>query len=292
MVKSAMREEWQRDGYVICRGLLPRELVCAAAAHLEAEVLDENRRKPEVAMRVQATFGTSGAMSMAKVNGLVEVDEIIGGLARRPEVVDVIEALLGVGARRFRDVLIVKPPHSSGVFRYHQDSAYWDVEPKALCSAWIALGDVPVEASCLTVVPGSHAQLVPHTLYVGRRRLPSLVVRALRGAVSMAGTGDALGAAGGNLVLWRLKKLVLHAATTRLPWLAQLGEYQVPPEEIGREVALPVQAGDVIFFHSLLLHASGPNTSAQPRYASIVSYMGPDARFVGRGRADFPLARS
>jgi ectoine hydroxylase-related dioxygenase (phytanoyl-CoA dioxygenase family) len=63
-------------------------------------------------------------------------------------------------------------------------------------------------------------------------------------------------------------------------------------EEIddSQEVDLTARAGDVIFFHSRLLHATGPNTSTHPRYSPIISYMPGDARFVGRGRPRFRTA--
>ena len=91
-------------------------------------------------------------------------------VATRPGLVDVIEALLGPGSRRFRDVLVVKPARTGGALSYHQDSAYWDVEPKALVSCWIGLGDVRADGSCLSVVPGTQTREIEHALYLGVAR--------------------------------------------------------------------------------------------------------------------------
>jgi ectoine hydroxylase-related dioxygenase (phytanoyl-CoA dioxygenase family) len=233
-------------------------------------------------------------VKLIKVSGLVERDPRFNAVATRESLVDIVEALIGVGSRRFRDVLIVKPARTVGVFSYHQDSAYWDVEPKALVSAWIGLGDVTAEGSCLGVVPGTHTRSVEHGLYLrGRHEVPRPITRALRTLVSLAGTGDNPERTGGSMLAWKAKRWILAEATKYAPVLFDFQDFRVPPSVLKaeREVMLPVNAGDVIFFHSLLWHASGPNHSDSTRFAEIVSFMGPTARFVGRGDGRFPLAR-
>src|SRR5262245_37941725 len=42
--------------------------------------------------------------------------------------------------------------------------------------------------------------------------------------------------------------------------------------DAGREVLLPAAAGSVLFFRSLLLHRSSPNTLAQQRRAILLSF--------------------
>jgi hypothetical protein len=46
---------------------------------------------------------------------------------------------------------------------------------------------------------------------------------------------------------------------------------------------VPMQAGDTLLFHSLLLHASEPNFSEQDRRVVIFSYKTPGLKFVGKG---------
>jgi hypothetical protein len=137
---------------------------------------------------------------------------------------------------------------------------------------------------------------VEHDLPLGEtRRLPRPLARLLRRLVSLAGTGDNPGGAGGNRVLYALKQLVLGSATKALPFLGNLGEYSVGQVEIDRlgipPVSVPASAGTVVLFHSLLLHSSNPNTSDADRPAPIVSYMGESFRFTGRGEASFDVAR-
>jgi hypothetical protein len=292
MAEAALRESFAREGFVVVRGLLPRADVLALRAHAESLVLgaDDDRAQ----RYVQAAFDDKGAVKLMKASGLVERDAQFNDLATRDSLVDVVEALIGAGSRRFRDVLIVKPARTGGAFSYHQDSAYWDVEPKALVSCWIGLGDVREGGSCLSVVPGTHTRFVEHGLYLrGRYEVPRPVTRALRKLVSLAGTGDNPEGTGGSMLAWKAKKWILASATKYAPVLFDLQDFRVPPSVLKneREVMLPVDAGDVIFFHSLLWHASEPNGSDAARFAEIVSFMGPTARFVGRGEGQFPLAR-
>ena len=264
------------------------------ALRARAEAIVQSAAGDATSPYVQAAFDAAGAVKLVKASGLVERDAQFHDIATRDVLVNIVEALIGTGSRRFRDVLIVKPARTGGVFSYHQDSAYWDVEPKALVSCWIGLGDVPAEASCLSVVPGTHTRYLEHGLYVrGRYKVPQPITRMLRRLVSLAGTGDNPEGTGGSTFAWRAKRWILADTTKYAPVLNDLQDFRIPVEalETSREVLIPVAAGDVIFFHSLLWHASGPNRTDSTRYAEIVSFMGPDATFVGRGQGQFPLAR-
>lgn len=288
---DTLRETFARDGYVVVRGLLPRADVMGLRAHAESLVRDPAGSPSRY---VQTAFGKMGP-SVVKASGLVERDVQFRDMATRHALIEIVEALLGTGSRRFRDVLIVKPARTGGVFSYHQDSAYWDVEPKALVSCWIGLGDVPPERSCLRVIPGTHTRYLEHKLYLrGRHAVPQPLTRLLRHLVSFAGTGDNPEATGGSTLAWKAKRWILADTTRYAPVLHDLQDFQIPVEAIRTEdeVLLPVEAGDVIFFHSLLWHASGPNRTDTARLAEIVSFMGPDANFVGRGEGRFPLART
>jgi ectoine hydroxylase-related dioxygenase (phytanoyl-CoA dioxygenase family) len=288
-----MRAEYDREGFVVVRSVIPRADVLALRAYAES-LVDPNR--PGEPLRfVQTAYDRSGRVTLIKASGLAEHDARFRELATRSPLVDAVEALLGPGARRFRDVMVVKPGHTGGSFSYHQDSAYWDVEPKALVSCWVSLGDVSEAASCLRVVPGTHRESVEHQLYVkrGRVQVPSPVTRALRRLVSATGTGDNPEAAGGNLLAWKAKRWLL-GKTRYTPMFSELQDFRIPPSAIdpARERRLPVSAGDIILFHSLLWHASGPNETDSARFAEIISFMGAEARFVGRGQSSFPLART
>jgi ectoine hydroxylase-related dioxygenase (phytanoyl-CoA dioxygenase family) len=257
-----LRSDFERQGYVVVPGLV---------------------------------YGAGGALRMVKIAQLTRTDAGFRGLAHSTALVDVVERLIGRGARLFRDVVVVKPARTGGKLSFHQDSAYWDVEPPSLVSAWVALTDVPTEASPLQVIAKTHHALSEHGLVLrDRLRVPRRVTKFLRALVSRAGTGDNPGASGGSPVLWRLKTLVLARASRLLPVLADLQDFRAVPEVIAGATirTLPVKAGDVIFFHSLLLHASSANQADHDRYADIISYMPAGARLTSSKEGDFPPARS
>ncbi|HTE19376.1 MAG TPA: phytanoyl-CoA dioxygenase family protein, partial [Armatimonadota bacterium] len=165
--------------------------------------------------------------SLRKVEALVENDSVFRSLASDPRLMGPITALLGPDIKLFRDALMMKPARHGSAKPYHQDSAYWAIDPPALCSAWIALDDATLENGCMRVLPGSHT--------------------------------------------WGVME---HK---------HLADFQVEEDrlDVSREVAVPLEAGGVLLFHSLLLHATNPNHSDRPRRGMICSYMSARSRYTG-----------
>jgi ectoine hydroxylase-related dioxygenase (phytanoyl-CoA dioxygenase family) len=291
---TALKQDYLKNGYVVVRSLLDRERVLELRRRAEAFVADDDPRSNPHAAFTQKAFSRSGGLRFAKLSGLLDRDPEFDALCSSDAFVDVVELLIGTGARRFRDVLVVKPAHTGGELSSHQDSAYWDVDPMSLVSAWIALGDVDDKQSPLTIAPATHESLVEHGIFLsGRREIPRTVSRSLRWLVSRAGTGDNPGAAGGNFHLWKLKRHVLSTMTKYVPGLFALQDFRLPPELVGTtpQVSIPVRAGDVIFFHSLVWHSSASNQTDTTRYAEIASFMPANARVKGQSVAHFPEAR-
>jgi ectoine hydroxylase-related dioxygenase (phytanoyl-CoA dioxygenase family) len=291
--RAGLRNQYERDGYVVVPGLIEPGDAAALAAEVH-DILGGAVRHDVDPSQVQRQFGRGGQLRLTKISQLTRTTTSFAELAHHDAVVDVVEELVGPGARLFRDVVVGKPARTGGRFSYHQDSAYWDVEPMALVSAWVALTDAPADSGCLSVVPGSHRRLLHHGLVLRDRvEVPAWISDGLRRAVSRAGTGDNPGGAGGNVRLWKAKSWVLSTATRWLPILGDLQDFRVLARDLDARAAqaVPLRAGDAVFFHSLLVHGSGANVGDHDRQADIVSYAPADARFTGHGQADMPLAR-
>lgn len=62
----------------------------------------------------------------------------------------------------------------------------------------------------------------------------------------------------------------------------------------GQQVEVPLKAGSALFFHSLMVHGSGPNRSPHPRNTALYAYFPPHVRYIpgeGGPRAkNYPVA--
>ena len=283
----SIAERFDLDGYVVIQGLIPPD-DCTQLT----EIVNDLRNHSTDAVQPQHQYGSGRDLKMTKLNQLSTTVPAFAALAHRVEIVDVVEQLIGPGARVFRDVTVIKPGPTSGVLRHHQDSAYWDVEPKRLVSAWVALSDASAAAGPLSVVPDSHHSLACHDLVLGKRmRLPRRVTKLLRGLVSRAGTGDNAATTSGGSLMRRLKRSVLANESRLAPWLEGLQDYHVLDVDESACEILSAEVGDVVFFHSLLVHGTGPNLTEHDRVASIISYMPADARLPNADASALPLAR-
>lgn len=92
-------------------------------------------------------------------------------LCRAPELVERIASLLGPDLMVWRSNFQVKEPlaEASGdrqryaAVPWHQDGAYFGLQPLVLVSAWIAITEATADNGCLLVVPGSHTATFAHT---------------------------------------------------------------------------------------------------------------------------------
>ena len=60
-----------------------------------------------------------------------------------------------------------------------------------------------------------------------------------------------------------------------------------------QQMDVPLSAGSALFFHSLMVHGSGPNTTPNPRNTALYAYFSPKVRYVPRdgkpGEKTFPV---
>ena len=79
-------------------------------------------------------------------------------LARTPEILDMVEQLIGPDFALWNSSLFSKPERDGQRTPWHQDGQYWPIRPLATCTVWIALDDSTPENGCLQVIPGSHRE--------------------------------------------------------------------------------------------------------------------------------------
>jgi hypothetical protein len=130
---------YELDGYLIFRNVLDTGLIAQASEH----VAWLQRRHPELRGE---DLG----------HELVAKDPFWVRLVSDERLLDIAERFLGRDIALFASHYICKPPHSGRPVLWHQDGAYWPLEPMEVITLWLAIDDSTPENGCLRVIPGSH----------------------------------------------------------------------------------------------------------------------------------------
>jgi hypothetical protein len=77
-------------------------------------------------------------------------------IVHHPRVLDAVEDLIGSDILVYHATMWIKEPHSPAHVLWHQDGAYFFLEPALHVTAWVALSDATVEAGCMHFLPGTH----------------------------------------------------------------------------------------------------------------------------------------
>lgn len=170
----------------------------------------------------------------------------IDGIARAPEIVKRVKALLGPDIVLWESDWAVKRAGTGDYVPWHQDSPYWNLSTDDVVTVWIAMEDVNPENGAMEVVPGSHVQ--------GRI-----------GEVDAA--GNLFGA---------------YTEGQRTTDENCLFPFAHLTEDEGRG-AIPVtlNAGEYSIHHVNLVHGGGPNKSDKDRIGLGLRYMTADTRYLG-----------
>ncbi len=145
MLTSSEIEQYRRDGYV------------TPDFRLDDEILEEIRETHARLVQKHPEF-------CDYCSALLAYDPWFLNVARRPEILDMVEQVLGGDFALWNSSFFAKPARVGSRTPWHQDGEYWPIEPLATCTVWIALDASTTENGCLRVIPGSHRsqQLARH----------------------------------------------------------------------------------------------------------------------------------
>lgn len=144
-----MNEQYESAGYLVCSDLLSAEHLTALRSRMEAVA----------AGRTEFPAGDieyePDSRAIRKINRCAENDPVFRSHAENPAILDIVESLIGPDIKLFASQCFMKPP--GGVEKpWHQDSAYFCIEPMSLVTCWTALDDVTEDNGGMWVLPGSH----------------------------------------------------------------------------------------------------------------------------------------
>ena len=72
------------------------------------------------------------------------------------KILDVVEDLIGPNILVFASRFWIKRGLDNTFVSWHQDSAYFGLDPNELVTVWLSLTDATTEMGCMKVIPGSH----------------------------------------------------------------------------------------------------------------------------------------
>lgn len=229
-LSAAEIQQFQDDGYLIVRGLIPDAVRQAMVSVTLAGLADEI---PPVEFEAEVKY--PGAPSSLSVEGGRTVRRLKQAYSRHPvfgewmcsaPLAGRLQQLFGgrrvVMPLAHHNCVMTKQPRFSSDTLWHQDIRYWAYSRPELISVWLALGAESPENGCLWVIPGSHRMTFR----------PDQFDEAL---------------------FFR----------TDLPENQALISTRIPVE---------LQAGDVLFFHSLTFHAASKNFTTEPKFSAVFTF--------------------
>jgi imidazolonepropionase-like amidohydrolase len=145
-------EAFRRDGHVLVRGALRRDVVLAARPHVLAALhRGWPANLPPVEQRRDAY-----SRSFTQLTDLGAGDPIVRAFARSPRIARMAAELMGAsGVRCFCEDWLVKEP-GAGITPWHQDEAVFPFDADATITCWVPLQDVRPGDGLLRFARGSH----------------------------------------------------------------------------------------------------------------------------------------
>ena len=91
-----------------------------------------------------------------KLSSFVEYDAALKALAEHPQLLAVLEQMMGEPPELFQDIALLKPPLVGREKPWHQDNAFFNIPPRTpVIGVWIALDEALIENGCMHIIPGS-----------------------------------------------------------------------------------------------------------------------------------------
>ncbi len=137
-MSSALRQEYDKNGYVIVRNAIDADLAGETAEHVHWLAKRHPDTRPEHLH-----------------HDMLVTDPFMHRLVGDPRLLDIVEQFIGPNIAMFAAHYIAKPPKHGQEVLWHQDGTYWPLEPMEVTTIWLAATASRRENGCLRVLPGT-----------------------------------------------------------------------------------------------------------------------------------------
>ena len=221
MLSEEQLRDYERDGFVLVRGLITAE----EADVLRTESHDLIGRLSDASDPTWASARDLAGGAPTSLQHSHDVQFYSAAFSKMlvdSRFTDVAGQVIGTpNVQLHHTKMFVKPPEKGSPFPMHQDHPFFPHTYHRMAAAIFFLDDAREEKGCVRVVPGSYK----------------------------------------NGPLEHISEGSFHLPTDTWP--------------IEKSIPVPAQAGDVIFFSYLTVHASGVNTSDEARTTWLVQFRDP-----------------
>lgn len=139
VLTQAQIDQFWDEGYVLPFDCLTTEEAAEARAKLEAyerEIGDDIHRHLRVKVHLSFMW--------------------LNALAQNPKILDAVEDLIGPDILLYLSTLWFKDARDPRFVSWHQDSAYYGLDPHDVITLWFAFTDANPGNGCVKVLPGTH----------------------------------------------------------------------------------------------------------------------------------------
>jgi phytanoyl-CoA hydroxylase len=154
---------FERDGYVIARGLTPATTVArmreVALAHLAEPRLPVEYEADTQYPGAPPSIDAPGGRTVRRLLQAYARDAVFRAWATSPVLEPRLRQLLRAPvelSQAHHNCIMTKNPAYSSITNWHRDIRYWSFEKPELVSVWLALGEEHLRNGCLLLIPGTH----------------------------------------------------------------------------------------------------------------------------------------
>jgi phytanoyl-CoA hydroxylase len=139
MATDPVLEDYNRNGFVVFKNVIDAAMIAEARQHVEWLQRRHSSLRPEHLH-----------------HPLMRDDAFWVRLVTDARLAAIAERFLGPDLACFTAHYICKPPGDGQAVLWHQDGAYWNLDPMEAVTIWVAIDDCDPENGCLRMIPGTH----------------------------------------------------------------------------------------------------------------------------------------